>query len=154
MKHAKCLWLLMLAMALVCASAAAETLTCIVPDGQYVNVRNQASSQAAAWGILHHGDTIETNPSEITRGFFKLTFEGRTAYVSVRYFEIAEGTDFVVEANGRVRVRKSPGGEATGFVKPGDRVHVMAWRYAGDGTKWAKCTGGTYVSAQYLLPAP
>ena len=51
--------------------AAGETLTCIVADGQYVNVRNQASSTAATWGILHHGDTIETNPLEISRGFFK-----------------------------------------------------------------------------------
>lgn len=134
--------------------AAGETLTCIVADGQYVNVRNQASSTAATWGILHHGDTIETNPLEITRGFFKTTFEGRTAFVSVRFFEIPVEQDFIVSANGRVRMRRSPGGEATGFIQPGRQVHVTAWRYAADGSRWGKCTGGSYISAQCLEPAP
>ena len=130
--------------------AAAETLTCIVPDGQYVNVRNQASSSAAIWGVMHNGDTIVADPGEITNGFFKTTFDGRVAYVSVRYFEIAEDRDYMVDANGRVRVRNSPGGSAAGFFKPGREVHVTAWRYAGDGSKWAKYTGGKYISADCL----
>lgn len=140
-------WLLAAAMA---AGAAAETLVCIVPDGQYVNVRNRASSQAAALGMLHAGDTIETDPGEITDGFFKTTFGGKTAYVSVRYFEIGAEERYVVEANGRVRMRNSPGGEAAGFIQPGQSVHVNAFRYAADGSKWARCTGGKYISAEYL----
>lgn len=135
------------------AGAQAETLICIVPDGQYVNVRNRASSTAATWGVLHAGDTIDVNPTEIVSGYFKTTYDDRVAYVSVRYFEIPVSEHYIVEANGRVRVRKSPGGEATGFVKPGDQVYVSAWRYAGDGTKWAKCTGGTFISAEYLALA-
>lgn len=135
-------------------AAHGETLTCIVADGQYVNVRNQASSQAAAWGILHAGDTIETDPREITRGFFKTTYGDKTAYVSVRYFEIPVGKSYLVEANGRVRMRVSPGGASSGFIRPGKQVHVMAWRYAADGSKWAKCTGGKYISADYLTPCP
>ena len=134
--------------------ALGETLTCIVADGQYVNVRNQASSTAATWGILHHGDTIETNPLDITRGFFKTLFDGRVAYVSVKYFEIPVERDFTVAANGRVRMRRSPGGEATGFIQPGRQVHVTAWRYAADGSRWGKCTGGSYIAAQYLEPLP
>ena len=128
----------------------AETLTCIVPDGQYVNVRNQASSSAAIWGVMHNGDEIHTDPREIENGFFKTTFEGRAAYVSVRFFEIAEDRTFTVDANGRVRVRKSPGGAAAGFIQPGKTVHVTAWRYAGDGSKWAQYTGGKYISADCL----
>lgn len=132
------------------ASALAESLTCIVADGQYVNVRNRASSQAATWGVMRTGETIEADPAEITDGFFKTTFDGRVAYVSVRYFEIAVDAHYTVEANGRVRVRKTPGGNPDGFVRPGDRVYVTAWRYASDGSKWAKCTGGQYISAEYL----
>ena len=143
-------FLMMMLSAVPCAPG--ETLTCIVADGQYVNVRNQASPTAATWGILHHGDTIETNPLEITRGFFKTTFEGRTAFVSVKFFEIPVEQDFTVAANGRVRMRRSPGGEATGFIKPGRQVHVTAWRYAADGSRWGKCTGGSYIAAQYLSP--
>lgn len=134
----------------VAVQAKAATFTCIVADGQYVNVRNQASSSAATWGILHHGDTIEAKPGEITNGYFKTMFEDRIAYVSVRYFEIPVGRDYMIEANGRVRVRKSPGGDAIGFVRPGETVHVQAWRYAVNGSKWAKCSGGKYISADCL----
>ena len=137
---------LLLAPALACA----DTFTCTVADGQYVNVRNRPAKAAATWGILHTGDTIEADPAEITDGFLKTTFNGHVAYVSVRYFEIPVDKRCIVEANGRVRVRQSPGGEATGFVKPGTSVHVLAYRYAADGSKWARCTGGSYVSADYL----
>ena len=139
---------------LLASGAAAEQLTCIVREGQYVNVRNQPSSQAAARGILHAGDIIDIIPSEIRNGFFKTTYKDHTAYVSVKYFEIAVGEDFVIQANGRVRMRKSPGGSANGFIKPGTRVHVIAWQYGSDGAKWARCAGGSYISAAYLLPAP
>ena len=146
------LCLLLISVMLICAAmpAAAETLTCIVADGQYVNVRNRASSQAATWGVMRTGETIETNPAEIANGFFKTTFKDRVAYVSVRYFEIPVDEHYLVEANGRVRLRKSPGGDADGFIKPGAQVYVTAWRYAADGSKWAKCTGGQFISAQYL----
>lgn len=132
------------------ALVSAETLTCIVADGQYVNVRNRASSQAATWGVMRTGETIEADPAQITDGFFKTTFGDRVAYVSVRYFEIPVEDHYIVQANGRVRVRKAPGGEADGFVRPGDRIYVTAWRYGADGSKWARCTGGQYVSAEYL----
>lgn len=144
------LLLLLLLAAILPASSLAETLTCIVADGQYVNVRNRASSQAATWGVMRTGETIEANPAEITNGFFKTTFKDRIAYISVRYFEIPVDAHYIVEANGRVRVRKTPGGESDGFVRPGDRVYVTAWRYDKDGGKWAKCTGGQYISAEYL----
>jgi len=134
-------------------SALAATFTCIVADGQYVNVRNRASSTAATWGILHHGDTIEAKPGEIINGYFKTMFEDRIAYVSVRYFEMPVGKDYEVAANGRVRVRRSPAGDASGFVQPGETVHVQAWRYASNGSKWARCKGGKYISAEYLEPA-
>ena len=138
---------------LLASGAAAEQLTCIVRQGQYVNVRNQPSARAAAWGILHAGDTINTNPSDIRNGFFKTSYQEHDAYVSVDYFETTDGTDYIVAANGRVRMRKSPAGSASGFIQPGTRVHVVAWRYAGDGSRWARCTGGSYISAECLTPA-
>ena len=150
MKH-RIIFLFVLLM-MFASGAAAEKLVCIVREGQYVNVRNQPSARAAAWGSLHTGDTIDTNPLEIRNGFFKTTYKEHEAYVSVDYFEIAEGTDYTVSANGRVRMRKSPAGSASGFIQPGTRVHVIAWRYAKDGTRWARCTGGSYISAQCLSP--
>ena len=132
--------------------ALAATFTCIVADGQYVNVRNRASSTAATWGILHNGDIIEAKPGEIINGYFKTTFEDRIAYVSVRFFEMPVGKNYEVMANGRVRVRKSPAGDASGFIQPGETVHVQAWRYASNGSKWARCKGGKYIAAEYLEP--
>lgn len=154
MKHRipKMIFSLFLAACLFAPSAFSEQLTCIVREGQYVNVRNQASSRAAAWGVLHTGDVIDTNPAEIKNGFFKTSYKNHDAYVSVKYFEIAVGADYTVEANGRVRMRKTPAGSTSGFIQPGKRVHVIAWRYGEDGSKWARCTGGSYISAQYLSP--
>lgn len=146
---------MLLAVCLLCGvpGAQAESLTCIVKQGQYVNVRHQASSSAATWGILHTGDVINADPDEVVNGFFKTTYRDKTAYVSVKYFEIAVGADYHVDANGRVRLRTAPGGSASGFIQPGTRVHVMAWRYAHDGSKWARCAGGQYISADCLRPA-
>ena len=153
----KSLILKTLTAALLCAllccavsAAFAQKLTCIVAEGQYVNVRNQPSSGASALGMLHTDDVIETNPHEIKNGFFKTTFKDREAYVSVMYFEIEAGEDYMVSANGRVRMRKSPAGSLSGFIQPGTRVHVLAWRYAKDGSLWARCAGGSYISASCL----
>lgn len=142
-----------LSLILLSAAACADTFTCIVPDGQYVNVRKQPSSKAATWGVMRAGETIEADPAEIRSGFFKTTFMEHEAYVSVRYFEIEENRDYTVSANGRVRVRKSPGGDACGFVQPGETVRVRAWQRAADGSLWARCPGPKYVSAAYLIPA-
>ena len=142
----------LLRMLAVTGAACADTFTCIVPEGQYVNVRKQPSGKAATWGVMRTGETIEADPSEIRNGFFKFTFMDREAYVSVRYFEIEESRDYTVSANGRVRVRKSPGGEACGFVQPGDTVRVRAWQRASDGSLWARCPGPKYISAAYLVP--
>ena len=143
---------LFLLLCLLPLGAYAEQLVCIVREGQYVNVRNQASARAAALGMLHAGDIIDTDPADIHNGFFKTTHKDRTAYVSVRFFEIAAGEDYAVTANGRVRMRKTPAGSPSGFIQPGKRVHVIAWRYGEDGSKWARCAGGSYICADYLSP--
>ncbi|MBR5301483.1 MAG: hypothetical protein IKU38_01440 [Clostridia bacterium] len=143
---------LFLLCSLYACSALGEQLTCIVRDGQYVNVRNQASARAATWGVLHTGDVIEANPAEIRNGFFKTSYKDHDAYVSVKFFEIAVGADYTVSANGRVRMRQSPGGSSSGFIQPGKRVHVLAWRYDEDGSKWGRCMGGSYISADCLAP--
>ena len=151
-RHAACLalfaWLI-----LFCTGASAETFTCTVAEGQYLNVRKQPSTSAAAWGVMHAGETIEADPSEIRRGFFKTTFMEHEAYVSVQYFEIPVGANYAVAANGRVRMRETPGGRTWVFIQPGEVVRVRAWRYAEDGSLWARCPGPKYIAAEYLVPA-
>ena len=152
MKYSKPFLILFLFVLLWGQAALADTFTCIVPEGQYVNVRKQPSAKAATWGVMRTGETIEADPSDIRNGFFSFTFMGNEAYVSVRYFEIPESRNYTVTANGRVRVRKSPGGDACGFVQPGDTVRVRGWRRAADGSLWARCPGPKYISAAYLVP--
>jgi len=151
MKYRNRLVWVVLLLCMLASGACAEQLTCIVREGQYVNVRNQPYSRAATWGVMHTGEVIDTDPAEIKNGFFKTTYKNHEAYISVKYFEVAAGEDYTVQANGRVRMRKDPGGSADGFIKPGARVHVLAWRYAADGSKWARCAGGSYISAAYLV---
>ena len=67
MKHnRKMLHMMTLLLAALCLcgglrTACAETLTCVVPQGQYVNVRNRASQSAATWGVLHAGCLLYTS---------------------------------------------------------------------------------------------
>ena len=127
-----------------------QTLTCVVSESQYVNVRKQPRSDAGTWGRLHNGDTIEVEG--VSGGWIEFSFGGRTAYVSARYFELDESGWYTVEANGRVRLRDTPNGERVGWLEPGSTVHVNGWRYGSDDALWARC-GSQYVAAEYLVQA-
>lgn len=130
------------------ASALAEEMICICPASQYVRIRVSASRNAGVWGQLHAGDKVDVHGVE--DGFLQITSDGHTAYVDCRYFEREDGGWYVVNANGRVAKRKSPGGGKTGWLNPGVRIQVMGWRYGADGRLWARVYGGAYVSADYL----
>lgn len=134
------------------SAARAETLTCAVSEGQYVNVRNRPRADAQKVGELHNGDEIDA--VSVSGGWIEITYKDRAAYVSANYFEVSEpkgGTVYVVEANGRVRVRATPGGKRVDWADPGDTVRVFGWRYGSDGGKWARCAYG-YIAASYLVP--
>ena len=130
------------------AAALAEEMTCICPVSQYVRIRVSASRNAGVWGQLHAGDTVDVQGVE--NGFLRINTEGHTAYVDCRYFEREDGAWYIIDANGRVAKRKSPGGEKTGWLNPGVRIQVMGWRYGADGGLWARVYGGAYVSGSYL----
>lgn len=137
------------AMLLAPLCAQAQTLTCIVSESQYVNVRKQPRSDASSWGKLHNGDTIE--PESVTGGWIEFSFSGKKAYVSVKFFEEDGGGLYTVSANGRVRVRNAPNGERVDWAEPGETVSVEGWRYGTDGALWARC-GSWYIAAEYLAP--
>ena len=125
----------------------AETFVCICPDSQYVNVRNQPRSNAATWGKMHNGDTLEAEG--VSNGFIEFRFNGRKAYASVRFFEREDGGQYTIDANGRVRVRSMPNGKRVGWAEPGDHVTVDAWQYDENGDLWARC-GDEFISAGCL----
>jgi len=71
MKYRNRLVWVVLLLCMLASGACAEQLTCIVREGQYVNVRNQPYSRAATWGVMHTGEVIDTDPAEIKNGFLK-----------------------------------------------------------------------------------
>lgn len=146
---------LLLTLALVTAAlpicAAAETMTCTVGKGHYVNVRTAPTTSAAANGRkVHGGDEIEVI-SVTDNGWIAIDWNGVTAYVQARYFEARSGIDYTVEANGRVRWRKTPAGEVGGYYRPGEVVTVDAYTYGADGGMWGRI-GNRYVSMDFLTP--
>ena len=129
-------------------AAAAETMTCVISKGQYVNIRNRPSKTASTLGDgFRNGDTVEAE--EITGGWIAFTFDGEAAYVRTDYFEIVDGGQYVISGNGRVRYREAPGGKKIDFYPVGEVVTVDAWRYDAEGGRWARI-GDRYVMAEYL----
>ena len=126
----------------------AEKWTCNCPESQFVWVRVSPSKNAAEWGKLHAGDTIDAEGVE--NGYIKFTYEGRKSYVSVNYFEIPEKGKYVVQANGRVAKRNKPGGKNTGWLNPGIKIEVLSWHMDSNGIKWAKVYGGQFVKEEFL----
>ena len=125
-----------------------QTLTCVVSESQYVNVRKNPRSDAATWGRLHNGDTIELEG--VSGGWIEFSFGGRKAYANAKYFEITENGLYRINANGRVRVRSAPNGQRVDWADPGEIVSVEGWRYGEDDALWARC-GGRYIAADYLV---
>lgn len=130
-------------------TAAAETMTCMVERGHYVNVRTGPTESASSNGRkIHGGDEIEV--ISVSDGWITIDWRGVNAYVSAIYFEAPVDADYEVSANGRVRWRKAPGGAVGGYYQPGEIVHVDGYRY-GDGATWARI-GDRYVDMAYLVP--
>lgn len=130
--------------------AAAETMYCIIPTGQYVNVRKQADKTASTWGEMRNGERIDADT--ISDGWVTFDYGEHTAYAMVKFFEIPEDTDFVITGNGRVRYREEPNGKKVDFYEVGTVVHVDGWRYDGDGNLWGR-VGNYFVSYEFLEPA-
>lgn len=123
-------------------------MTCIIPKGQRVNIRNRASMKASTLGDgCRNGDTVEAE--EITGGWIRFTLDNETAHIWSEYFEAVDGGKYVVSGNGRVRYRDAPGGKKIGFYQVGEAVTVDAWRYDTEGGRWARI-GEYYVMAEFL----
>lgn len=141
---------IILAIFLLSSTAAAETMTCIIPEGQYVNVRNRASKKASTLGRgFRNGDTVEVE--KIADGWINFTMDGEAAFVRAEYFEAVDGAQYTITGNGRVRYRAAPGGAKVDFYPVGEIVTVDAWRYDNEGGRWARI-GDYYVMAKFLEP--
>ena len=128
--------------------AAAEELR---PIGQAtVNVRRgdlngrqrpEVHSAIVAW--YQNGEDISIYEID---GEWALTAgsEYGTCWVNINYLATEEAGSYTVNANGRLRVRETPGGNTVGWFKPGQTVEVLSIF----GT-WARTETG-WVMSEYL----
>ena len=124
---------------------AGKTLYVTVAPGSTLNAR-LAPVDGEIAARYDRGDTVDVLST--ADGWAAIDHAGDTLYCSLMYLSdippMEEPELRRVVGNGRVRVRKSPDGEAVGWVHPGDRVQVSGWV---DG--WARVDGG-YVDGGYL----
>lgn len=143
---------------LMAAAVKAESYECVVHKGEWVWIREEPSRTARQIGRVRYGYTIEAGEPE--NGFFRISvrpgwlLEGETAaegYVDAQYFDRAvPETMYRVITTGPLAKRETPRGRLMCWIKPGSKISVLGWRYAADGTMWAKVYKGGYVCAAFL----
>lgn len=145
---ALCLYLCFLVIILLAGTIAkSETLTCIVTEGQYVNVRDKPTTKASGLGRLHTGANIEA--IEYLDGWIKFVVDGQVAYVDSTYFVIEADEYAIIEANGRVRYRDYAYGKTLGYYSVGEVIHVDGYIYDSDGELWA-VNNGKYCMSKFI----
>lgn len=129
--------------------ARAETYTCVVHRGEWVWIRSGASYEAPQIGQIRYG--YEVDVDSIDKGWAHIQWHGIDGFVDASYLErdIPE-TMYRVICEGKLAKRETPAGRLMCWIKPGSKISVLGWRYAKDGTLWAKVYKGGYVSAAFL----
>jgi len=125
-----------------------------------LNVRAKPSTKAKIVGSLHRGQTVKARSD--TNGWTKITYKGKTAYVSSRYLEKGEelptgdGVDQGATATTttQVNLRKGPGltEDVIRVLDDGTKVTKTGKTSKG----WTEVTAGSdqgWVSTQYLTDA-
>lgn len=143
---------------LAAAAAKAAPMTCVVHRGEWVWIREAPSRTARQIGRVRYGYEIDAGEPE--NGFFRISvrpgwlLEGETAaegYVDAQYFDRSvPETMYRVITTGPLAKRETPQGRLMCWIKPGVKISVLGWRYAPDGSLWAKVYKGGYVCGSYL----
>lgn len=146
---------LLLAMAVIFLAVAsvriakAETYTCVVHKGEWVWIRETPGYDAKQIGQIRYGYEVEVDGIE--QGWAHIRFKDVEGYVDASYLErdIPE-TMYRVICEGPLAKRETPAGRLLCWIKPGSKISVLGWRYAKDGSLWAKVYKGGYVKASFL----
>lgn len=141
---------------LIAEQTAAETRTMYVlcsPESMLM-ARSTPSKSGEEVGWFIAGDEVEIE--SVKRGWAKIKdasalLDTSSAYVSADYLseypvEVhADGARAKVDADGRVKLRRTPNGEQKGWARDGDGLTVYAV-----GGEWSVTDKG-YIQTKYLL---
>lgn len=139
--------------------AIADTYTCAVHRGEWVWIRETPSPSGRQIGRVRFGYEIESG--EPVNGYLEIATKpgwmldgerGARGYVDASYFDraVPETMMRVNTQGGPLAKRETPEGRLLCWIKPGVKISVLGWRYAKDGSLWAKVYKGGYVAADYL----
>ena len=143
----------------ICRLARADTYTCVVHRGEWVWIRETPEPNGRQIGRVRYGYEVEAE--DPVNGFLEIDpkpgwmLEGETprrAYVKASYFDRIQ-PEKIMQVNtqgGPLAKRETPNGRLLTWIKPGVKISVLGWRYADDGSLWAKVFRGGYVKAEYL----
>ena len=143
----------------ICWLAKAETYTCVVHKGEWVWIRESADPNGRQIGRVRYGYEVEADEPE--NGYLRIypkpggMLEGETprqAFVNATYFDRIQ-PEKIMRVNtqgGALAKRETPNGRLLCWIKPGVKISVLGWRYANDGSLWAKVYKGGYVKAEFL----
>lgn len=123
--------------------------TCVVHRGEWVWIRSEPSYDGRQIGQIRYG--YEVDVDGIDKGWAHIRFKGQEGFVDASYIEkdIPE-TMYRVICEGPLAKRETPAGRLLCWIKPGSKISVLGWRYAKDGSLWAKVYRGGYVKASFL----
>ena len=143
----------------ICRLARADTYTCVVHRGEWVWIRETPEPNGRQIGRVRYGYEVEAE--DPVNGFLAIDpkpgwmLEGETprrAYVKASYFD-RRTPEVMMRVNtqgGPLAKRETPNGRLLTWIKPGVKISVLGWRYADDGSLWAKVFHGGYVKAEFL----
>ena len=143
----------------ICKIAKADNYTCVVHRGEYVWIRETPEPNGRQIGRVRYGYEVEAE--EPVNGYLEIDpkkgwmLEGETpkrAYVKAAYFDRRQHEKMmrVNTQGGPLAKRETPNGRLLCWIKPGVKISVLGWRYAEDGSLWAKVFKGGYVKAEFL----
>ncbi len=150
------LWVIMMVMLILLivttirTVARADTYECVVHKGEWVWIRSGPNYEAPQVGQLRYGYQVEVDGFE--NNFAHIRFKDIDGYVAAQYLElpIRETMYRVITEGGPLAKRETPAGRLMTWIKSGSRISVLGWRYAADGSMWARVYKGGYVKASYL----
>ncbi len=126
-------------------TAHGETYTVQTESG-CLNIRAKPWVGSEIIGWLYAGDEVDVISDSDGWALVTAPIEAGEGYVNMDFLSYApqECGSYVVDAGGRVRVRKTPNGERVRWLEDGDTVNVTRWE-THKGELWA------YVGDGYVL---